>query len=134
VCDWLVEAFGLTLPQTSPHYNFALQVCRGTIKSDGLEAHPELVQGLGRPLDKIGGRKKNNAAPAEESEAAVDAVEAEAAEPVVEAVAEPVVEAVAEPVVEPVVEAAAEPVVAQAKTGNKSKSKNKKTETAQVAA
>jgi len=81
VCQYLCDTFGLTMPQTSPHYNFALQVCRGTLKSATLPARPELCVGLGRPLDKLGGRKPNNAkvAPAEAAAPAGDQAAAPAA-------------------------------------------------------
>ncbi len=52
----LMEEFGVTLASAATHYNEALIRTR--------KATPEAVEGLGRPADKKGGRKKKVEAPA----------------------------------------------------------------------
>jgi hypothetical protein len=49
----LMDEFGVTLASAATHYNEALIVVR--------KATPEAVEGLGRPADKKGGRKKKEA-------------------------------------------------------------------------
>lgn len=49
VINQVVMAFGITVASASTHYNHALKMVRAT--------SPELVEGLGRPEDKKGGRK-----------------------------------------------------------------------------
>ena len=55
VCDAAVKDFGISLPSAGSAYNAAFQFCKVN--------HPELVVGLGRAQDKIGGRKRKNADP-----------------------------------------------------------------------
>ena len=119
----LMEEFpGTTLSAAATHYNYAFQKVRAET--------PDLTANLGRPLDKLGGRKKKavteaagtaladataalaTAGAAETGEAvAADAAaqEAVAETPAAEAVAETAAEVAAEAVAEtPVVDAAAE--------------------------
>jgi len=49
VMSHIVEEFGIPVTSAATHYNHSFQKCR--------EASPELVEGLGRPDDKKGGRK-----------------------------------------------------------------------------
>ena len=57
----LMEEFGVTLASAATHYNEALIETR--------KKTPEAVEGLGRPADKKGGRKKKeDAAPAVDAE------------------------------------------------------------------
>ncbi len=49
VMGYLMEEFGITLASAATHYNHAFI----TVKA----SNPELVEGLGRPEDKKGGRK-----------------------------------------------------------------------------
>jgi hypothetical protein len=67
----LMDEFGVTLASAATHYNEALIVVR--------KATPEAVEGLGRPADKKGGRKKKEA-PAAEAPAAPDANTSDVAE------------------------------------------------------
>jgi len=60
----LMEEFGVTLASAATHYNEALISTR--------KATPEAVQGLGRPEDKKGGRKKKEAAPAAQAPAGAE--------------------------------------------------------------
>jgi hypothetical protein len=57
----LMTQFGVTLASAATHYNEALISMR--------KATPEAVQGLGRPDDKKGGRKKKEDAPAAQPDA-----------------------------------------------------------------
>lgn len=65
VMAFIMEEYGITLASAATHYNHSFQQVK--------LANPELVEGLGRPEDKKGGRKKKIAAVL-----AVDAEEAEA--------------------------------------------------------
>ena len=50
VMDSIMENFGCSLASAATHYNHSFKVVKA--------ANPELVEGLGRPEDKKGGRKK----------------------------------------------------------------------------
>lgn len=50
----IMEAFGITLGSAATHYNHAFIECKNVT--------PELVEGLGRPDDKKGGRKPKGTA------------------------------------------------------------------------
>jgi hypothetical protein len=50
VMDSIMEDFGCSLASAATHYNHAFKIARAT--------HAEQLEGLGRPEDKKGGRKK----------------------------------------------------------------------------
>lgn len=61
VIGYLMEEFGITGASGATHYNHSFKLVKA--------ANPELVEGLGRPEDKKGGRKRKvvaEAAPAAE--------------------------------------------------------------------
>ena len=74
VIAWVMEEFGCTLASAATHYNHAFKLVK--------ELNSELVDGLGRPEDKKGGRKPKakslNITP-EAAQAAVDGIRAAAA-------------------------------------------------------
>lgn len=65
VIMWAVEEFDITVASACTHYNHAFKVAKA--------ATPELVEGLGRPEDKKGGRKSNASKAAAAAAAFVDA-------------------------------------------------------------
>ena len=54
VMSYIVEEFAIPVTSAATHYNHSFQKCRA--------ASPELVEGLGRPEDKKGGRKPKSVA------------------------------------------------------------------------
>jgi len=60
----IMEDFGCSLASAATHYNHSFK----TVKT----ANPELVEGLGRPEDKKGGRKKKVVQASEEVAAELD--------------------------------------------------------------
>jgi hypothetical protein len=60
----IMEDFGCSLASAATHYNHSFKVVK--------TSNPELVEGLGRPEDKKGGRKKKEVQASEVAPAAVD--------------------------------------------------------------
>jgi hypothetical protein len=60
----IMEDFGCSLASAATHYNHSFKVVK--------TSNPELVEGLGRPEDKKGGRKKKEVQASEVTPAAVD--------------------------------------------------------------
>jgi hypothetical protein len=93
----IMEQFGTTLASAATHYNHAFKEARKTV--------PQMIEGLGRPEDKKGGRKKKVAAvePTTETPAAEPTLaEAALAEAAAEqAQAEPTEPAAEQPVEQP---------------------------------
>jgi hypothetical protein len=61
----LMESFGCTLAAAATHYNHAFIEARKAAAEPGNEALQALLEGLGRPEDKKGGRKPKAKAAAE---------------------------------------------------------------------